>query len=279
MKTQWFLLTTTLLLMGAIMPQGIAQTPVWITNFSSADVTKLNSDGSEAPGSPFAVGNSPYGIAVDASGSVWVANLGSHNVTKLNPDGTTLGTFTVGSSPVAFGDFTGFAFLNFTLPVELSAFTAHSHVNGVTLNWRTESETNNVGFNVYRGTSKDGEFPKIGFVDGHGSTPVAHDYTFADQRAKPGGTYYPMVAIKKSAILPHAEYSSVQDRKDLIREGSQTAHEWRNLAGRRPVLWHIRCPQSFTVHARCECGRAHLRTVGIDGRYDAPHPTQSIQYK
>ena len=76
-----------------------------------------------------------------------------------------------------------------SLPVQLSSFSATSIAEGVKLNWRTESEVNNVGFNVYRSTTKDGNFTKLGFVEGHGSTPFGHDYSFADA-VKTEGTYF-----------------------------------------------------------------------------------------
>lgn len=80
--------------------------------------------------------------------------------------------------------------LSSALPVDLSSFTATGATNGVVLHWRTESETNNIGFNIYRSTIKDGKFKRVGFVEGHGSTAVAHEYTFMDKRAKTAETYY-----------------------------------------------------------------------------------------
>ena len=69
------------------------------------------------------------------------------------------------------------------LPVELTAFTAR-HAGGVTtLRWSTESELNNTGFAVER--SLDAErWDSIGFVNGHFSTDVRHDYQFQDRLAE-----------------------------------------------------------------------------------------------
>lgn len=77
-----------------------------------------------------------------------------------------------------------------SLPVELSFFAATGTADGVTLRWRTESETNNFGFKIYRSATNDGNFQKIGFVEGHFSTPLAHDYTFTDKKAEAGQTYF-----------------------------------------------------------------------------------------
>ena len=48
----------------------------------------------------YAVGTYPVAIAVDSSGNVWVANDSSNNVTELNSSGVVVGTYTVGSEPV-----------------------------------------------------------------------------------------------------------------------------------------------------------------------------------
>jgi hypothetical protein len=76
------------------------------------------------------------------------------------------------------------------LPVELSAFSATNALGGVLLSWRTQSEIHNVGFNLYRSETKGGDDHKIAFIDGAGSTPVAHDYQFVDRAVQPGQTYY-----------------------------------------------------------------------------------------
>ncbi|MCH8294748.1 T9SS type A sorting domain-containing protein [Candidatus Poribacteria bacterium] len=77
-----------------------------------------------------------------------------------------------------------------SLPVELSAFSGTIAPDGILLQWRTESETNNLGFRVYRSANKEDQFKKVAFVDGYGSTPIPHDYTFTDKKAKKGETYY-----------------------------------------------------------------------------------------
>ena len=64
-------------------------------------MTKLRaSDGVEQPGSPFTVGATPFGIALDGA-NIWVTNENDDTVTKLRAsDGVHLGTFPVGDVPV-----------------------------------------------------------------------------------------------------------------------------------------------------------------------------------
>lgn len=81
-------------------------------------------------------------------------------------------------------------YIDGSLAVTLSSFVATRKGVSVTLSWRTESETNNVGFHIYRSESKDGKFCKLAFVEGAGSTAMPTDYSFVDKTAKPGQTYF-----------------------------------------------------------------------------------------
>lgn len=62
----------------------------------------------------------------------------------------------------------------------------------ITLRWRTESEQDNYGFNVYRGESETGSFEKINpaIVRGNGTTSEPHDYTYVDHEVYKGKKYY-----------------------------------------------------------------------------------------
>ena len=68
-------------------PQGITYDPtnnaVWVANFSSNNVTKLNAATGALIGT-YAVGTNPYGITYDpTNNTIWVSNSSSNNVTKL----------------------------------------------------------------------------------------------------------------------------------------------------------------------------------------------------
>lgn len=84
--------------------------------------------------------------------------------------------------------------LDIALPVVLSAFSADfdSKMDQVTLKWRTESEINNLGFDVYRGESPDGPFVKVNpaHIKGAGTDSTPHNYKFVDESAAVGKTYY-----------------------------------------------------------------------------------------
>ncbi len=81
-----------------------------------------------------------------------------------------------------------------TLSVELSAFTAQFDNNKPTLCWTTQSETDNMGWNIYRNTENNFNTAlKISdFIEGQGTTTQAQSYTFEDENAELviGLTYY-----------------------------------------------------------------------------------------
>ena len=80
------------------------------------------------------------------------------------------------------------------LPVELSAFSAafNRETSQILLKWRTESEINNLGFDVYRSETPDEKFVKINpaHIKGAGTDSTTHDYKFIDESAVVGKTYY-----------------------------------------------------------------------------------------
>jgi len=82
-----------------------------------------------------------------------------------------------------------------TLPVELSAFTVQ-FLNGVpTLYWRTMSETDNIGWYVYRNKEEDfttAERITDYLIEGYGTTTEPHDYIYKDVELNgiPGETYW-----------------------------------------------------------------------------------------
>ncbi|HPG41411.1 MAG TPA: T9SS type A sorting domain-containing protein [bacterium] len=81
---------------------------------------------------------------------------------------------------------------DFSLPVELSSFGAQYRNSVIELKWTTESEVNNLGFNVYRSVDMAVNFEKINniMVRGAGNSTVQTRYSFTDKNVNPGHTYY-----------------------------------------------------------------------------------------
>jgi hypothetical protein len=88
------------------------------------------------------------------------------------------GAFTASSSGIT--DLTDFILSNDSfLPVELTAFYGAAATGGIHLDWRTASELNNAGFELYRRSEHTG-WKKIAFITGYGTTSEQHDYGWFD---------------------------------------------------------------------------------------------------
>ena len=85
-------------------------------------------------------------------------------------------------------------FNNATLPVTLSTFTAQYLAGKPLLYWTTQSETDNMGWFVYRNKIEDfTSATKVsGMIEGHGTTTQAQSYIYEDVIANPqvGDVYY-----------------------------------------------------------------------------------------
>jgi photosystem II stability/assembly factor-like uncharacterized protein len=106
------------------------------------------------------------------------------------------------------------------LPVELTSFSAKVLRNGgIKLDWRTETEVDNYGFEIERSQKSnlpDGkagvksqtsdEWVMIGFAEGHGNSNSPKDYTYADNNAQYGKYAYRLKQIDTDGDF---EYSKV----------------------------------------------------------------------
>ncbi len=88
------------------------------------------------------------------------------------------------------------------VPVELKSFTAQPSENSVELKWSTATETNNKGFEIqrassesFRNTPRQGEWEKIGFISGNGTSTQPHQYSYIDKSVSAGVYYYRLKQI------------------------------------------------------------------------------------
>lgn len=113
---------------------------------------------------------------VKASGNVPVGNY-TLNIVSNGPNGTPVHKRT---ATIVVG---------LPIPVELTAFNVSVNKNDVQLNWATATELNNQGFDVQR-KSGNGNFEKIGFVTGNGTTTEMNSYSFIDKKVDAGNYTY-----------------------------------------------------------------------------------------
>lgn len=99
----------------------------------------------------------------------------------------TLGTYTItvqGNGPNGTPVHRRTVTLDVIVPVELVSFSAMTDKNDVVLSWFTATETNNSGFEVQRKTN--GEYERIAFVEGKGTTTEVQNYLFRDNNLLSG---------------------------------------------------------------------------------------------
>ncbi len=83
-----------------------------------------------------------------------------------------------------------------SLPVELASFIVDTSEGDLVLQWVTESEINNLGFEIWRSWTSGGNFEFIsgylinpGLV-GQGNSNIRHEYRYEDKTVEPGNKYW-----------------------------------------------------------------------------------------
>lgn len=92
------------------------------------------------------------------------------------------------------------------IPVELSSFSATPVDGGVELAWVTQSESDNLGYHIYRATDSGGEYIKIteDLIPGAGNSSTDQHYRYVDDTVVAGATY--------SYMLGDISFSGVEAR-------------------------------------------------------------------
>ena len=110
------------------------------------------------------------------------------------------------------------------LPVELIFFSAKILGNAVRLNWRTETEVSNYGFEIQRAESNfefrnspegmdSQNFEMIGFVEGHGNSNSPKDYSFIDASVTGGKYSYRLKQIDTDGQFEYSKIIEVDAEK------------------------------------------------------------------
>jgi hypothetical protein len=78
------------------------------------------------------------------------------------------------------------------LPAILVEADETTNPGRITLRWRTASEQDNLGFNLYRSDSQDGPWTRINqeLIPGQGTTSQVHQYEYVDQPVERFRPYY-----------------------------------------------------------------------------------------
>jgi hypothetical protein len=95
--------------------------------------------------------------------------------------------------------------VNNPLPVELSSFTVLVRNNSVYLEWGTETETDNYGFDVERSVDEI-NWKKVSFIRGHGNSNSPKVYNFTDNPGTGGKYFFRLKQIDNNGAF---EYSKI----------------------------------------------------------------------
>ncbi|RMG67994.1 MAG: hypothetical protein D6715_03465 [Calditrichaeota bacterium] len=121
-----------------------------------------------------------------------------------------------------------------SLPVELAFFTASSVQNRIVLKWRTESEVQNLGFEIWRAEQEDGDYQMLSSyqsnpaLEGQFNSSQATDYQFEDRQVLPGRVYwYRLVDVdvngQKTEHGPISAFVAAQAPRLTTLSGNQPA--------------------------------------------------------
>jgi len=111
------------------------------------------------------------------------------------------------------------------LPVELISFSAVIVNEGIKLNWSTETEVNNYGFEVERKVSSKqsavGNWARIGFVEGNGNSNSPKEYSFVDDGVTSGKYSYRLKQIDNDGTFEYSKIIKIDVDAPLEFELSQ----------------------------------------------------------
>jgi hypothetical protein len=201
-----------------IFPVGTSSTynPVTINNAGTSDnfSVRVQASFDNAPNDPNSVVNRQWTITEATAGGSnatitlqWNTADEAGNFVRTNPvyigrytgsqwvqtaaSFADLGAGVYSASASGFTSFSPFGVGNdAALPIQLASFAASVvRDNDIEVTWKTISETNNYGFEIHRKRGDSGEWTKVGFVEGHGTTLAPQAYSYID-RALPFGKYF-----------------------------------------------------------------------------------------
>jgi photosystem II stability/assembly factor-like uncharacterized protein len=188
---------------------------VYLSTNNGANWTAFNTGG-PAPFNVYAFAVSGTNLFAGTLGAgVYTSPISAANWTAVNSGLTGYGGYVFAllatSTDLFAGTQGGIYYLALPLPIQMASFTASLvRDRDVEVAWRTLSETNNYGFEICRRRGESGEWKKIAFVNGHGTTLVPQSYTYVDHAVSFGNYYYCIRQIDldgKSEIFPAMEVS------------------------------------------------------------------------
>ncbi len=100
------------------------------------------------------------------------------------------------------------------LSVELSSFNAERKNESIFIEWTTQSEMDNYGFEIQRRQMESDIWKNIGFVEGNGNTNIIHQYTFIDDSISGDNYFYRLKQIDSDGKYSLSKIIEVKNNID-----------------------------------------------------------------
>ncbi|MBN1559818.1 VCBS repeat-containing protein [candidate division KSB1 bacterium] len=143
------------------------------------------------------------------------------------------------------------------IPVELTLFTAHVNGHDVMLEWITESERNNYGFDIQRTSEQAWE--RIGFVQGHGTSATRHVYSYKDSDVALGSYRYRLRQIDTDGRSRYSQELEVQIGP--VREFSLSQNYPNPFNSATTIFYELAEDKHVTLIVYNACGQQVARLV------------------
>jgi len=143
----------------------------------------------------------------------------------------------------------------YMLPVELDEFTANAGYGLVLLEWTTQTETDHLGWNLYRATDADQTFRKINveMIPGAGTSAIPKHYSYTDLTVDIGMIYhYYLESVSYTGDTEHSETVSatpVDGRSKLLAAGFLDTHITTESGGRLTIAALVIDPSESRVES------------------------------
>lgn len=114
-------------------------------------------------------------------------------------------------------------------PEQLKELVPDDSGGRVFIRWRTETQDDNYGFNIYRADAADGPYKKInrGIIPGEGSTNIPKDYCYMDTQLPRGKTvFYYIESVSNAGVAEvvdgtkgtKVKVKTVEEEREWIRK-------------------------------------------------------------
>jgi len=91
----------------------------------------------------------------------------------------------------------------------IATFTGERDGKHVQLEWQTEREINNRGFEVQRATSQSRGWERLTFVPGFGTTSIGQTYMYTDRNAPPEDLRYMLRILGNDGVIQYSQIITI----------------------------------------------------------------------